>query len=212
MPAAPLPHGRDAHAGPREALRRHLLAQRRARDPQEAERQSRAAQERLLGAPCWREAGSVALFVGVRDEIRTDLLLRAAWASGRELWLPRVRRGQKGLMDFVRCQGPEDLAPGSFGLVEPRPEHGGSGPGDTAFRPGLILVPGLAFDRHGNRMGYGGGYYDRFLAGLAQSGRTSIPAIGFCFGFQLVETVPCAPWDRPVDGICTEGGLFWTSR
>ena len=215
MPAAPLAPDGDrpfACTGAREDLRRALLALRRAQDPAEATKRGRAAQERLLAAPCWREAASIALYVGVRDELATDLLLREAWAGGREVWLPRVLRGGGGRMDFVRCAGPGDLYPGAFGLLEPRPELPGAGPGDAAFRPGLILVPGVAFDRRGGRMGYGGGYYDRFLAARASREGAACPALGFCFGFQLVEAVPCAAWDRPVDGICTEGELFWTSR
>ncbi|MBD5558307.1 MAG: 5-formyltetrahydrofolate cyclo-ligase [Desulfovibrio sp.] len=213
MPAAPLAPGGECPAPAatlREGLRRELLALRRAQDPAAAARCGNAAQERLLAAPCWREAASVALYAGVRDEMPTDLLLRTAWAEGREVWLPRVRRGERGRMDFVRCRGPQDLCHGAFGLVEPRPELPGASAGDAAFRPELILVPGVAFDRKGSRMGYGGGFYDRFLAALPSGARC--PALGFCFGFQLVEAVPCAAWDCPVDGICTEGELFWTSR
>lgn len=155
----------------------------------------------------------MALYVGVRGEMGTDLLLREAWATGREVWLPRVRSMKDGLMDFVRCAGPESLCPGAFGLLEPRPELPGVGPGDVAFRPHLLLVPGVAFDRQGGRMGYGGGFYDRFLAALATTrAATPCPALGFCFGFQIVEQLPCAAWDHPVDGLCTEGELLWISR
>ena len=211
VPLAPDGDTPAADCASREALRRHMLALRRAQDPEAAAQGAKAAQERLLAAPCWREAASVALYVGVRDEMATGLLLEDAWQSGREVWLPRVRRGGKGRMDFVRCEGPRDLCPGAFGLLEPRPELPGAGPDVTAFRPKLILVPGIAFDRKGGRMGYGGGFYDRFLGGLPAGGARPL-TIGFCFGFQVVEHVPCAAWDRPVDGICTEGGLFWTSR
>lgn len=215
MPGAPCtlagaPPGGCAPA--REELRRSLLQRRRAQAPELAASRSRAAQERLLAAPCWQEAESVALYAGVRDEMGTDLLLREAWASGREVWLPRVIPGGRGCMQFARCQGPDDLAPGTFALLEPRPELPGAGPEDAAFQPELMLVPGVAFDRRGGRMGYGGGFYDRFLAGVAMRGGPRWPALGFCFGFQLVEAVPCAAWDRPVVGICTEGELLWISR
>lgn len=215
MPAAPLApdYGRPAPAcAARGALRRELLALRRAQSPEEAKTRGEAAQRRLLASPCWRNAASVALYAGVRDELATDLLLREAWSGGREVWLPRVRPGESGRMDFVRCAGPQDLRPGAFGLLEPRPELPGADAGDAAFRPGLLLVPGVAFDRRGARMGYGGGFYDRFLAALGARGGPLCPALGFCFGFQVVEAVPCAAWDRPVDGLCTEGELFWTSR
>ena len=202
----------DGSGPARQELRIRLLALRRAQAPELAARRARAAQERLLAAPCWRDAQSVALYAGVRDEIATDLLLRETWASGREAWLPRVLPGARGRMEFARCLGPDDLAPGAFGLMEPRPELSGKGPGDSAFRPELMLVPGVAFDRRGGRMGYGGGFYDRFLEALAARGGARCPALGFCFGLQLVEAVPRAPWDRPVDGICTEGELFWTSH
>lgn len=215
MPPAPCATaGESAHgcAPAREELRRSMLERRRAQSPEAAARRSRAAQERLLAAPCWQRARSVALYAGVRDEMATDLLLRAAWAGAREVWLPRVTRGERGRMDFVRCQGPEDLCPGAFGLLEPRPELPGASAGDASFRPQLMLVPGVAFDRRGGRMGHGGGFYDRFLAALAARDGAPCPSLGFCFGFQLLEAVPCAAWDRPVDGICTEGELFWTSR
>lgn len=214
MPAAPLAPagGQKAAASPaREQLRRSLLALRRAQKPPEAAQRARLAQHRLLAAPCWRDAARVALYVGVRDEMATGLLLRAAWDSGREVWLPRVRRGESGRMDFVRCQGPEDLRPGAFGLLEPLPELPGADPGDAAFRPELILVPGVAFDRRGGRLGYGGGFYDRFLAELARRGAPR-RALGFCFGFQVVDELPCAAWDQPVDGLCTEGEHLWISR
>ena len=213
MPTSPSPAAAGA-APDREALRRELLARRRAQPPEEAAARSRAAQERLMAAPCWRNATRMALYVGVRDEMATDLLLQEAWASGREVWLPRVRRGERGRMDFVRCKGTADLAAGTFGLVEPRPELPGVGPGDPDFKPQLLLVPGVAYDRMGNRMGYGGGFYDRFLAAEATAQGAPAPSavLGFCYGFQVVDHLPSAAWDRPVAGLCTEGELFWISR
>lgn len=224
MPGAPSPATVSAAAGAspadgiRQEMRRALLARRRAQSPERAAELSLAAQKRLLASPCWRDAARVALYAGVREEMATDLLLREAWATGRQVWLPRVRSVADGLMDFVRCAGPESLRPGAFGLREPRPELPGAAPGDAAFQPQLFLLPGVAFDRRGSRMGHGGGFYDRFLGALARKREAAednapvCPTLGFCFGFQIVETLPAAAWDRPVDGLCTEGELFWISR
>ncbi|MFT4302335.1 MAG: 5-formyltetrahydrofolate cyclo-ligase, partial [Desulfovibrio sp.] len=182
-----------------------------------AKERAEAAQKNLLMADCWRQASSVALYVGIKDEMDTRMLLDAAWGEGRTLWLPRVRRGQPGIMDFVACASREQLQPGPFGLLEPDaalpgvgPEsvaagaaHAASSGNGTGFAPQLMILPGLAFDLTGGRLGYGGGYYDRFLqAGL------DCPRVGFCFDFQLVPSLPLAPWDQRVHHLCTEERLL----
>lgn len=89
-----------------------------------------------------------------------------------------------------------DLKPGKFGIPEPvEPVRAGA--------LNLILVPGIAFDRTGNRLGRGGGFYDRLLA--EYPGAT---AIGLCFDFQLVDSLPVEPHDRPVNWIVTESQVF----
>ena len=192
------------------------------------------AQRRLMEWPLWKSARSVALYVGVRGELGTHALLDAAWQDGKVVWLPRVRRAEPGLMDFVACTGMDQLRPGPLGLLEPNDSLPGFGPqaaGGTGgansmdgtavpgtacgnapaygpasahrlapvLAPDLALLPGVAFDLTGGRLGYGGGYYDRFLEkGFA------CPRVGLCFEFQLVESLPLAPWDQRVNHICTE--------
>lgn len=211
------PQSPDAVAVRKQALRERMTRLRREQPPHLARERAVAAQENLLRADCWLQAESVALYVGVKDEIGTSLLLEAAWREGRTLWLPRVRRGQPGFMDFVACASREQLRPGPFGLVEPEADLPGFGPEDVSagagracspaggmtFAPSLMVLPGLAFDLKGGRLGYGGGYYDRFLqAGLA------CPRVGFCFDFQLVPPLPLAPWDQRVHHLCTEERLL----
>ncbi len=161
----------------------------------------REAQQRLLGTDFWRDARSLALYVGIGDEMPTDMLLRAAWDEGRQVWLPRVLSAGPGMMDFVCCSGPECLVPGPFGLRQPRASLPGA---DSAgFAPDCMVLPGLAFDRAGGRLGYGGGYYDRFVRD-----ETHCLRVGLCFDFQLVESLPLDPWDRRVHCLCTEERLL----
>ncbi|MBO4300073.1 MAG: 5-formyltetrahydrofolate cyclo-ligase [Desulfovibrio sp.] len=183
----------------RTLLRKRMKALRAALSSGDATACGLAAQKHLLSLDLWSRARSVALYVSVRDEMPTSLLLQEAWASEREVWLPRLRAGQPGKMDFVRCSGKHDLRPGPFGLWEPKDDLPGCGPGESAFVPDCMILPGLAFDMHGGRLGYGGGYYDRFLA----SG-WPCTLVGLCFDFQLLQCLPLAPWDRPVHCICTE--------
>ena len=209
---------------------RHAMRRLRAEQPPDlAQCRSAAAQKRLMDWPQWQQARSVALYVGVRGELATGDLLQAAWQEGKTVWLPRVRSEAPGLMDFVACGGPHQLRPGPLGLLEPLDSLSGVGPdGAThpgtelgqpasalapdqascltsdlastpAFAPDLALLPGVAFDLAGGRLGYGGGYYDRFLEKAL-----NCPRMGLCFEFQLVSSLPLAPWDQRVNYICTE--------
>ena len=199
----------------RTDVRRTMRRLRAEQPPALAQSRSAAAQKRLMDWPLWQQARSVALYVGVRGELATGILLRAAWQEQKVVWLPRVRPEAPGLMDFVACGGPHQLRPGPLGLLEPVDCLMGVGPDgphgtqpgqpdvDAAtnlhFAPDLALLPGVAFDHSGGRLGYGGGYYDRFL-----EKSLNCPRVGLCFEFQLVSSLPLAQWDQRVNYICTE--------
>ena len=178
--------------------------------PQLAEIRSEAAQSRLMESALWKNAHSVALYVGVRGELGTQALLRVAWQAGVLVWLPRVRRSEPGFMDFVACSGPDQLRPGPLGLLEPHdslpgfgPEAaGGSGAGEAhPLAPDLALLPGVAFDLAGGRLGYGGGYYDRFLRGTAGT------SMCLCRARALLDDVPREEHDAAVDMVVSEAGI-----
>jgi 5-formyltetrahydrofolate cyclo-ligase len=106
-------------------------------------------------------------------------------------------------MSFAPCADPAKLRSGAFGILEPPVPEAGLGEGLEEV-PDFLLVPGLAFDYGGFRLGQGGGFYDRLLSDPAWG---NLFCTGFAYAFQIMERVPRAPWDRPVRALCTENGL-----
>lgn len=143
----------------------------------------------------------VAGYRPIRSEIDPTPLLRAASAQGAQLCLPVVETADSPLR--FRAWAPGDpLAKGAFGVEIPA-----DGPW---VEPDLVIVPLLAFDGSGARLGYGGGFYDRTLAGL-RAART-IRAVGLAYAAQQVETIPVEPTDQRLDGVATENGATFFSR
>ena len=175
---------------------------------EEGASRSRQAQERLLASRFWRECRRVAAYVSVKGEPGTELILQETLRSGRELFLPRCRvqgeEGWPGAMDFILCDGLEWLEPSGFGIPEPPllPDSRMLTAEELGRPDTLVIVPALAFDRRGFRIGYGGGYYDRLL------GRASCPTVGLTFHELLQQELPREPWDRSVLAVCTEEELL----
>jgi len=192
-------------ASEKNALRAELRARRLtlALSPEGAPR-SRRIQERLLESALWQNCHRVVAYVSIKGEAGTELLLDEAWHSGRNVFLPRCRRkgeeGWPGGMDFFLCGERDELAPSPFGIPEP-PRTASSNllsEAELADPGTLVIVPALAFDRAGFRLGYGGGYYDRLLA------RTACPCVGLAFHDLLFDILPRDPWDKNVQAVCTE--------
>ncbi len=132
--------------------------------------------------------------------MRTDELLWRVLSDGKALLLPRVERGGLGLYEVRDLAA--DLEPGTWGIREPKPAR--CPPADPG-RVDFALVPGVAFDREARRLGYGGGFYDRLLAGGLPE---ATPLVSGAFGVQIVDEVPVDPHDAPVDLVVTEGSIY----
>lgn len=157
-------------------------------------RKSEAIRRKLVRLAVYRRATMVACYVSLPYEVETHRLIHDMLKTGKRVAVPYVRGRQvkwSELRNLVR-----ELRPGAFGVLEPQP---------STRRPvraqelDVVLVPGVAFDRHGHRLGHGQGYFDRFLDTLP----ATIPAIGLCFDFQLVAALPHEPHDHPVDAVLT---------
>jgi 5-formyltetrahydrofolate cyclo-ligase len=178
-------------------LLRSALRQRRQNLPADAVREDSARIVAcLLAMERISRARSAMLYLPAKGEVDTWPLLEHFWSRGGEVLLPRCRRGSPGIMDAIAVASRADLAPGRFGLTEPRADLPRRVP---APAPEIVLVPALAFDRNGNRLGFGGGYYDRFLPTLAGGPWL----VGLAYAFQLLDSVPVEPWDCPVHAVVT---------
>lgn len=184
------------------ALRKQLLATRRALAPAELKRSSLAVHQRLAALPAWREAADVLAYVAFGGEVATLPLIEALWARGARVLAPRCRPEEPGRLDLACLTCFEQLRPGQYGILEPDPAQCPL----SACSPDLALIPAVGYDRRGGRLGFGQGYYDRLLA-LPEFSKTLL--VGLAHGFQLVEALPLEPWDRPVHVIVTDKETLW---
>ena len=145
----------------------------------------------VLKTDLYRGSDVIYAYADVRHEVSTRGVIDAALAEGKKVALPRVD-GQN--MDFYYIESYNDMESGYFGLEEPKRECP-----IASEKTALILVPGVAFTREGDRVGYGGGFYDRFF-----EREPDHPTIGLAFGFQIYPQLPLEPTDRRVDAVITE--------
>lgn len=183
---------------PKRSLRSQMLARRQALSHAEWQRSSRSAQERLAGLSEFAGAKCIALYAATRNEVDTTLLLETAWRQGKRVLYPAVC-GQH--MVFRAVDHIEQLREGAFGILEPCP----TGAAHEADVPDLIVVPGVAFDCGGHRIGYGKGFYDRFLR---HPGRTA-HLIGLCHDFQLIDgDIPADAHDIRMEIVVSDRRLI----
>lgn len=150
----------------------------------------------------WHDVSRVVLFAPRSDEVDTSPARSRALADGKRVALPRMC--DAGRLEFAEVGDGGLLRIGRFGIAEPPAEA----PAVLLARGDLVLVPGLAFDRQGGRLGRGGGYYDRALSREPLDESRPI-LIGVGFSFQVVERVPMMDLDVCVDGVVSEVELAW---
>ena len=178
----------------KEALRQRIAALRRTL-PAERRGQHAASMCALLTAhPAFESARVIVAYAALRFEIDPQTAIEQAWLRGKTVCLPRVVTEPRGLMLHAFRQG-DALAESGFVVREPLASAPTIAPGDVD----LVLVPGLAFDGRGQRLGYGQGYYDRLLPTLPRATR-----IGLGYELSLLPEVPSVAHDVPVHHIATE--------
>ncbi len=183
----------------KERVRSELLERRREMAFEDVYRKSSLIQRRLIDSPFYAAARAVLLYSSFSNEVLTDEVFESALRDGKESAYPRVLRGGGRHLAFFKVKSLKELAPGSYDIPEPaeREERASAGSFD------LVVVPGVAFDEKGGRLGYGKGYYDRALSGVR------CPIVALAYDFQVLkEEIPVEPHDVRVSAIVTEKRLI----
>ena len=170
----------------KKALRAEIRAKKRALTPAQIEDASRRLAALLLDHPAYKAAKSVYGYLSYNQEVRTNEIILRALSDGKTVAVPKVY-GEE--MRFLILTDLTQVAKGYSGIPEPVYDQ------PVACDPSaLVLMPGLAFDPQGHRIGYGGGFYDRFLA--QEPGH---PTVALCYGFQMQEHLETEEFDIPAD-------------
>lgn len=188
----------------RNQLRQWLRQQRRSLGPVQQRRASAALRKQLGRQLFFLKAASIAAYVAHDGEIDARPSLDLALSLNKKIFLPRLSSRRNGHLDFLAWHPRKNTLSNRFGILEPTHEH-------TAplWTMDVVLVPLVGFDRHGHRLGMGGGYYDKSLASLPRRPRR--PRLwGLAHDCQEVEHLPSQWWDWPLDAIITPSRFLKT--
>ncbi|WZL78118.1 5-formyltetrahydrofolate cyclo-ligase [Eubacteriales bacterium mix99] len=183
-------------------IRRNMASARDRIPDRERQSRSQSIERHLTALEAYEKAEVLLTYASFRSEADTLGLIRTALETGKRVVVPVCVPNKKRILP-CEIQSPDDLMPGYFGIPEPPKQFRRQ---IRVEEIDLAVIPGLAFDRKFNRLGYGAGYYDRFLPKM----RRDAAKIGIGFAFQLVDQLPADPFDVPMDGIITDSD--WIGR
>jgi 5-formyltetrahydrofolate cyclo-ligase len=177
----------------KRSLRRSMLAHRKSLSPEELRSASLIVQKTFLDTDNFRRARSILVYSPINHEVDTELIVRCALDSGKKIAFPTVV-GEE--LFFCEVKDLSSLKKGKFGIMEP------CATGNVVIpeNADVLVVPGVAFDLNGHRIGYGKGYYDKTLHRLEGHGKL----VGLCYDFQLVDEILAEAHDIKMDLIITE--------
>lgn len=196
-------------------IRKEIREKRDQLNMEELQRFSKAILDKLIQSEPYEECDRILTYLSMGSEVNTHILVEQAKADGKRVYLPRVEQKK---LEFYEIDDLLHLELSSFGVLEPEISEarryalpreqlskGGvdKDKGSDRENRTLMIIPGLAFDTTGSRIGYGGGYYDRYLALLNDTLALQIYKVALAFDFQLYPGIPVESYDIPVDEIIT---------
>lgn len=185
----------------KKTLRAEMLGKRSQLKFDEIIKKSEKIKNKLFQLEEFKDANFIFSFISFKDEIYTHDIIKDTISLGKRVGVPiTIKKPRKLLVSEIK-DFDNELEIGPYDILAPKKEF------ERIIDPklvDLVLVPGLAFNRYGFRLGYGGGYYDRFFAEIKED----VPKIGLCFDMQIVDNVPIDSYDIPVDYIITEKDII----
>lgn len=179
----------------KKEIRKRILSERAALTLTERLELSGTIQNRLLEHPMYLNADEIYCYVAFGDEVSTSLIMEMTWRLGKKLAVPKIINND--YMEFYYINSPEDLKEGYFKLQEPTTAEKAAG------KNVLVVMPGVAFDQKGGRIGYGRGFYDTYLQKHPAYARLAV-----AFSVQMTDTIPTEPHDIRPELIITEGKTY----
>ncbi|MDD2401408.1 MAG: 5-formyltetrahydrofolate cyclo-ligase [Clostridia bacterium] len=160
--------------------------------------------EKLITQSFFRTSKTILSYISINNEPDTQAILQTAWQLKKQILVPVCQPSTNTLL-ISRLENLQELEEGHFHILEPKKEY------LRPVKPSLVdlcILPGTAFDRNGYRLGYGSGYFDRFLPLL----RSDCLKIALSYDYQILDTIPHESHDIPVDIILTEKAIYYCSR
>ena len=194
-----------------KALRQQIREKRRSLSDTEREHAAFLLCERIASSKVFVQSKHIAFYLSSDGEMNLNLLIQHAWQQGKSCYLPVLAEPNTKKLWFVPYTSETKLKNNRFGIPEPIHSH------STRLRKtlslDLILMPLVAFDEQGNRIGMGGGFYDRTLAFLRQRHKWHKPnLLGIAYDFQKQEQIEIKPWDIPLQAVATEKSLYLNNK
>jgi 5-formyltetrahydrofolate cyclo-ligase len=189
----------------KDDIRKKILSLRDSLTEEEMESKSGLIQKRLFNLPEFKKARTVLFYVSTRNEVKTEKMIKSTLKQGKGVVIPISDvKGRKLILSELK-DFDNELEIGTFNILEPKKEF---------FRPvspeeiDFIIVPGIAFDKDGDRIGYGMGFYDKFLSSL----KKRIPTVGLAYEFQIVDDIPVHDKDVTVNKVITEKRIIGNAK
>lgn len=189
----------DDISNKKKEIRKDILKVRRNMDIDKKNSYDRLIEDSFFKSRFYKDAKNIFIYISYDSEINTKNIINRAIKDGKNIFVPRTEFTTK-LMNAVKINNFENLIERRYGILEPKKEEPFIDPNNLD----LIVVPGVAFDKDGGRIGYGAGYYDRYFKRINTENWSRITKLALIYDFQLIDKVPIDEEDVLIDAVLTE--------